>query len=125
MMKIHSALIVDDSESDQMLAQIAIEEFDSSINILQAYDGEEALEILNSSDEQPDVIFLDINMPGMDGHEFLKTYNEKDDHSPIVVMLTSSNNKRDKDQCMAFPFVKKYIIKPLILTMLKEIENSF
>ena len=50
-------LIVDDSESDQFIAKFTIEEFDENIEVLQTYNGQEALELLDQMNEQPDVIF--------------------------------------------------------------------
>jgi len=59
--------------------------------VLQAYDGQEALEVLKDLDTQPDVIFLDINMPRMNGHEFLEEYSKWDKCSVVIIMLTSSD----------------------------------
>ncbi len=69
-------MIVEDSESDQFISRMQIEEFHSTITILQAYDGREALEMLSKIDQQPDIILLDINMPRMTGLEFLKEYDD-------------------------------------------------
>ena len=113
-MRVSSVLVVDDSEGDQFISKLTIEEYDSSILVLQAYDGEEALEVLDEAVQQPEVIFLDINMPRMDGHEFLQAYNERaENDSSVVVMLTSSDQEMDRKRSMDYGFVKKYIIKPL------------
>lgn len=120
-MNINTILVVDDHEGDQLLNQIIIENFDPSIKVLQAYDGKEALETLSTC--HPDIIFLDINMPGMNGHQFLENYNNRGNHSHVVVMLTSSNQTIDKERTQAYPFVKKYIEKPLTIDDLKDIEN--
>jgi CheY-like chemotaxis protein len=121
--KIKSVLIVDDSESDQMLAELAITAFDNTIQILKAYDGEEALDILSTAKLQPDVIFLDINMPGIDGHEFLELYNQQQDKNHLVIILTSSSHSKDKERCLTYPFVKKYAVKPLNSEILEAVEN--
>lgn len=116
-----SVMVVDDSEADQMLAKMIIEEFDESIEVLQAYDGEEALEILEKRSKQPDVIFLDINMPRMNGHEFLDKYDAWENTTTVVIMLTSSDQVWDKEKSMAHQCVKKYFTKPLETAYLEEI----
>ena len=105
----NSVMIVDDSESDQFLSKIIIEKFNPDIRILQAYDGQEALEILANLPKQPDVIFLDINMPRINGHEFLDKYEKWEEQVAIVIMLTSSDQERDKDKSMSYICVKNYL----------------
>ena len=123
-MKIQTILVIEDSESHQMLSEITIENYDKNINILQAYDGGEALKILSTTEVQPDLIFLDINMPGVDGYEFLELYGPQQHPNHSLVMLSSSNNPKDQEKCMAYSFVKKYLVKPLTPENLKEIEQD-
>ena len=111
-MKLTKVLIVDDSEVDQFLSRIAIEEFDATIEIIEAADGREALTMLKKMDAQPDVIFLDINMPVMDGHEFLEEYSEVGYQSSVVVM-SSSEQEKDMACSTLYPCVKQYLSKPL------------
>lgn len=118
-MSMKSAMIVDDSEGDQLLAKMIIAEFDSEIEILQAYDGQEALEILTDLPKQPDVIFLDINMPRMNGHDFLEVYETWENHAVVVIMLTSSDQEKDKERSLAHKCVKKYFTKPLDVVSLE------
>ena len=112
-MSISSIMIVDDSESDQFLTKIVIEKFDDSIEISQAYDGEEALEQLRAMDQQPEIILLDINMPRMNGFEFLEKYNSWEHRAKVIAMLTSSDQEKDQEQSKKFDCVKTYILKPL------------
>jgi CheY-like chemotaxis protein len=122
-MHITKVLIVDDSEGDQMLATIAVQRFDPNIDILQAYDGEEALDVLDNNDNKPDVIFLDINMPNMNGHEFLAEYSKREIQSVVIAMLTSSSQDKDKEQAMKYDCVKKYFLKALDEIDLKSLQN--
>lgn len=122
-MKIKKAMVIDDSESDQFLACNEIRKFDENIEILQAYDGVEALEILTSLDEQPDVVFLDINMPRMNGLEFLDEYSKLDQQSPVIAMLTSSDQEQDKDRALSYMCVKDYFQKLLKLDDLEKIQH--
>lgn len=117
-------MIVDDSEADQFLAKLIIEGFDPDIEILQAYDGQEALEILKDLPKQPDVIFLDINMPRMNGHEFLAEYDTWDVKSQIIIMLTSSSQEQDKEKSLAHKCVKQYFEKPLDSVSLETLRDS-
>lgn len=114
-MTLSSILVVEDSEPDQFLFKCVIENHDPDIEILQAYDGQQALDILNKNGKSPDVILLDVNMPRMDGFEFLEKYEQTFDENKagIVVLLTSSNQTKDKEKAVTFKSVKKYIEKPL------------
>lgn len=116
-------MIIDDSEADQYLAKDAIEEFDSNIKTLQAYDGQEALEILKDLPVQPDVIFLDINMPRMNGHEFLAEYDVWDNAAKVIIMLTSSEQEEDKTKSIAYRSVLDYFTKPLSFDALKTVHG--
>jgi CheY-like chemotaxis protein len=111
-MKITSILVVDDDENDQFICEYTIRKFDPSIRVLKAFDGTEALDILQA--ETPDAIILDINMPVMNGFEFLDRYaQEFEVHAPIVAMLTSSHLGKDRERAMQYSFVKSYFEKPL------------
>lgn len=111
-MKITSILVVDDDENDQFICEYTIRKFDSSIRILKAFDGAEALDILRN--ETPNAIILDINMPVMNGFEFLDRYAEEFEvHAPVVAMLTSSHLGKDRERAMQYSFVKSYFEKPL------------
>lgn len=106
-------MVVDDNQIDHITAKYAIEDYSSCVEVLSAYDGQEALNILLTLKKNIDIIFLDINMPGMDGHEFLQEYNKHTLSSAVVVMLTSSDQESDIERSTAYPFVKKFLTKPL------------
>ncbi|MGH1455235.1 MAG: response regulator [Alphaproteobacteria bacterium] len=122
-MKITSIMVVDDNDGDHFLTQAIIEEFDSSIEIFQAYDGEEALEILDSMENQPSIILLDINMPRMNGFEFLEEYGKRENQSRVIAMLTSSDQGRDKEKAMTYNCVQKYFEKPLDIEDLESLKT--
>ena len=110
-MKVRSAMIVDDSDSDQFLARARLLQFDPEMEIVQAYDGQEALEKLEDPDVNPDVILLDINMPRMNGLEFLEQYSQRENQTTVVAMLTSSDQPSDKEAALSFGCVKDYFVK--------------
>lgn len=119
-MVLSSVLVVDDSEADHFICDYILKKHNPDIEILTAQDGEEALAVLASADKPPQVIFLDINMPRMNGHEFLEAYASIYDpnKAPVVVMLTSSDQKQDVDSSMAYEAVIEYLTKPLDLEVL-------
>jgi len=120
-MTINAVLVVDDSEIDQFLAKYVIEKYDENIEIIQAFDGREALDVLAKLPQSPSIILLDINMPRMNGHEFLAEYNTLEDHSARIFMLTSSEQDNDVRQAMSYNCVKRYLTKPIDLAELASI----
>lgn len=119
-MKIEKILVVDDSEADHLIYKITIQKHDPSIEVLSAYDGQEALEVLEN--EMPQCILLDINMPRMNGFQFLEEYSKKySDQHVIIAMITSSHNEDDRKRAMAFDVVQNYFNKPLTKEDFKEI----
>ena len=81
--------------------------------IIEANNGEEALEILKDRDIIPDIIVLDLNMPKINGIEFLTILKEDDVLKYIpAIILTTSNNHKDVMECYRLG-IAGYIIKPL------------
>lgn len=123
-MTLKSILVVDDSEADQLIAEIAIQDYDDTIEVLKAFDGKEALELLASLPTQPSLIILDVNMPRMNGLEFLEHYQAQPKASTIVVMLSSSEQEKDKERALSFDVVQEYIVKPLEVEDLRKLETT-
>ena len=118
-------MIIDDSEADRYLSEVIVSTMDPTLNIIFAEDGFEALEVLKASGETPDLILLDINMPRMNGHEFLEAYSENSARDiPVVVMLTSSDQERDKEQAVSYGCVKDYFVKPIDKDRLRALLES-
>lgn len=119
-------LLVDDDECFQFLCERVIKRSGENITLLKAYDGLEALELLQDGGAKPDLILLDINMPRMNGHEFLAKYSEAaPGEIPIVAMLTSSDQQRDRDSAMQYQFVKDYLVKPFQLEDIERLKGVF
>jgi CheY-like chemotaxis protein len=87
-------LAVDDDSEDFEFFFEAVKKIDNSIIVLKASNGQEALDLLENHVLMPDYIFLDINMPMMDGktclHEIKKNGKLKD--IPVIMYSTTSNN---------------------------------
>lgn len=117
-------LIIDDDDCDQFLCQRVIDRAGFDCELLQAYDGDEALELLKTAKKFPDLILLDINMPRMNGHEFLEAYSQfAPGEVPVVVMLTSSDQSYDRDNALSYSIVKEYLLKPLRKENLPHLEK--
>lgn len=115
--------MIDDSESDQLYTEVVFSRDFPGVNFASVYDGDEALEFLKKGEFIPDLILLDINMPKMDGHEFLAEYSKKNrDVPPVIVMLTSSDNQKDKDKTSVYRCVKDYLIKPIRQDKIEELK---
>lgn len=94
-------------------------------NILVFNNGHEAIQYFNSIDTQlPDVIFLDINMPIMDGWDFLDEFsNIKDNFKKniIIHMVSSSIDPNDIEKAKGYQEITEYLIKPVKSQDLKRI----
>ncbi|PZR22500.1 MAG: hypothetical protein DI539_05380 [Flavobacterium psychrophilum] len=123
-------LLIDDNSIDNFFHERVIRKFDKNITVISILSAEEALEYLINLEpsELPDLIFLDINMPGMNGWEFLEEYNKFEEdrkNSVIVIMLSTSENVDDKDKALSKGIATDYQSKPLTLEMLTKIYDDF
>lgn len=128
--KIKCIMLIDDNPDDNFFHERVIRKSGAAGNVIIKSTGVEALAYLKSKkadkDTHPDLIFLDINMPGMNGWEFLSEYNKLDKESQskaIVIMLTTSDNP--DDQAKAFDIVSEFKTKPLTEEMLEEVINRY
>lgn len=121
-------MLIDDNQVDQLLSERLINRSGLVQNFLSFLSAEEALEYIRSS-EQPaaDAILLDINMPRMDGFEFLEAATQElgDRFARIVVMmLTTSLDPKDREKARAYAVVKDYINKPLMMEYVEKIAKQ-
>jgi CheY-like chemotaxis protein len=125
MKKLTSILLVDDDPTSCFLTQYIIEEMQLTDQIYILPGGREALDFIRSRQALPDfcldLILLDINMPDMDGFEFLDAFEDLTGNSKSsVVMLTTSSNVRDLDKAKVYRVVD-YLNKPITEEKLQEI----
>lgn len=106
-------LLIEDDTIEVMKFKRAIVKLELEHELIEARNGEVALNILKKDQIIPDVIFLDLNMPKINGLEFLKILKEDEVLRYIpTVILTTSNNRSDVLSCYSIG-VAGYIIKPL------------
>ncbi|MEM7109059.1 MAG: response regulator [Bacteroidota bacterium] len=122
-------MLVDDNETDNFISKriIEITKFANRVEVKNS--GKSALDYLRDNQENigdlPNLIFLDINMPIVDGfvflYEFEKFNNQIKDKCKVII-LSSSDNKRDIDKIVNNNHVIKFITKPLTETALEEVK---
>ncbi len=96
----YKVLHVDDNEGDLILAREAFKQTDLTIELESALNGVEAIEKLTKAEILPDLVLLDINMPVMNGKEFLSKIRTEEKLKNIpVVMLTTSDAPKDISDC--------------------------
>jgi|TARA_B110000902_G_C14131446_1_gene522160 CheY-like chemotaxis protein len=121
-------LLIDDNEIDSYISKHMITKKKAPQKISVQSSAIDALEFLgmlkNNNEEFPDHIFVDIQMPVMNGFEFLEEFSKFPqvliDHCKVI-MLTSSSHEQDRTRSFKFPFVKKFITKPLTLDLLEDL----
>ncbi|MDQ3535848.1 MAG: response regulator [Bacteroidota bacterium] len=127
--RIGLVMIVDDNDTDNFISKriIEITKFANEVEIKNS--GKSALEYLENNEgnikKLPDLIFLDINMPIVDGFVFLYEFEKFSSllkNKCKVIILSSSDNKRDIDKIVNNDHVIKFITKPLTEKALNEIK---
>ena len=107
-------LLVEDDQVDRMTVQRALKDIRVTNRLDVVSDGEEALAFLrNPQNEKPGIILLDLNMPRMNGIEFLRVAKQEDAlrRIPVVVLTTS---KEEEDKLRSFDLgVAGYMLKPV------------
>jgi CheY-like chemotaxis protein len=122
-------MLIDDNADDNFFHEREIKKADLENIVITKNSGMAALEYLKSKKEpHSDLIFLDINMPGMNGWEFLQEYNKLDKElqsRAIIIMLTTSENPDDQAKAKTWSFVSDYITKPLTKKIMEDIINKY
>lgn len=119
-MKKKLILLVEDDELDVISVQRSLKKLNDEYELHSAFNGIEAMSMLqkdkHDNNQLPDVILLDLNMPKMNGIEFLKALRANPDFSHIkVFIMTTSSEQSDRIQTQELG-ISGYIIKPLNFT---------
>jgi CheY-like chemotaxis protein len=128
MKKLNSILLVDDDSSTNFLHELILKNAGCTEHFHFTLNGQEALDYLNQQYESgktlPEIIFLDINMPVMNGWEFLEAFtmlSEEIKRYTRIVMLTTSMNPDDEERAATIPNVKAFRNKPISESLIHEI----
>lgn len=115
---VNKTVLIDDSDIDLFIQRRFLEVYNFSNQLLLYKSADEALTWLRNlpAENAPDIIFLDLNMPENDGFSFLNNFNNLP--APVrgksrIVVLTSSNNAKDKELAFTYSNVIQFITKPL------------
>ncbi len=120
-------LLVDDSEIDTLINERVLSSLGLVKKFHKASNGKEALKILDQYKEGvhevPDIILLDLNMPVMDGFQFIETFQRLDFPNKErirIIIVTSSSSRTDKDRVKDLG-IRHYLTKPLDIEAVKSI----
>ncbi|MGB0432105.1 MAG: response regulator [Bacteroidia bacterium] len=120
MKQVKNACIIDDDEIFRFIMKKHIKNQNLAENILCFENGQDAIEYMKTNrlenDSLPDVIFLDINMPVMDGWDFVDEYNELKKNivkDATVFMISSSVDDRDISRAHDSDVITEYVAKPV------------
>ena len=118
-------MLVDDDESSNYLSETILSDMDAATEIAVAETGEHACYLMTEG-ECPDIIFLDIRMPRMDGFDFLDQLKKLKvcDHTKVF-MLTSSTRQEDKEKASHYKNVLDYLQKPLTEQVVRKISAEY
>lgn len=123
--------LVDDDKIYQLITLRTISNTELTDEVLQFENGEDAIDFLKdnatSEDKLPDYIFLDINMPYMDGWMFLdefETVKNSIKKDITIFMVSSSIDPRDIERASNNPNITQYVIKPISLEKFKELLSN-
>ena len=113
MEKALNILLIEDDMIEIMKFNRIVSSLELNHNIIEAKNGEIAFSLLQKKEELPHIILLDLNMPKMNGIEFLLSIKKSDHlkHIPTII-LTTSNNPKDLLECYKIG-IAGYVLKPL------------
>lgn len=118
-------LIIDDDDLSIFLIGLTIEEIPFIKSYNSVTSGWEALKFLETCEDRgPDLILVDLNMPEMDGFEFIQHYEDKFANvfpDTKLIVITSSQRESDRSRSLAFKSVKGFMQKPLTEEKIREI----
>ncbi len=105
-------LHIDDDEEDHEIFASALLEANPDVEVVFADNAREALETLENTENHPDLIFLDLNMPGMTGQEFLLAIKKHPQLKNIPVNILSTSSHKPTIELVKEHGAKEFITKP-------------
>lgn len=123
-------MLIDDDVPTNYLNKMVIDQSECAEKVITVNSAVEALKFLKDQpkEEMPDLIFLDINMPAMNGWEFLEAYKEFPDNKKedtVVMMLSTSENPDDKMRANCIKDISGFMVKPLSEDVVADVMGEF
>lgn len=132
MKKLDCILLVEDDDTINFYNQFLIQNLGITDNVVVTKNGKEALDYLEKAGKgeakSPSLILLDINMPVMNGFEFIEAYEglpENWKSQILVVMLTTSLHDADLQRAKAHPSIAEYFYKPMMEQGLNDLVEKY
>ena len=129
--KLRCVMLVDDNPDDNYFHQRVIGKYDRSLKVISMESASEAMAFLKSNPQReihPDLIFLDVNIPGMNGWEFLDAFNNLDAEireKSVVVLLTTSEDQQISSREKPRKFLTDFKSKPLTVNILQDLKAKY
>lgn len=130
MKQLNCIMLIDDNKIDNFFHERVIRKNNAAKEVIAMESGQAAIDHIKAGNTllQPELIFLDINMPGMDGWEFIEHYKLLDNSlqkAMIVVMLTTSDNPDDIARARTQGILSDFKTKPLTKEMLADVITTY
>jgi CheY-like chemotaxis protein len=126
--KNNRVMLLDDDQDDQLFLMEAINELFPNLECISISNGQAALDFIQKNPPPPQYIFLDLNMPYMNGFEFLKEFKKDRDSSQTTIYIYStSSNSKDKERAKSLgakDYITKFADINLLKTKLKSVIKS-
>lgn len=126
-MALKRVVLIDDERFDQIAYRRTLEASGIVEEIITFRSAIDALEFFKADPPPVDLILLDVNMPRMNGFEFLEALDNRFDDidvSAVVIMLTTSLDPRDRERALKFDVVRDFISKPLTVDQVAQIART-
>jgi len=130
--RVECIMLIDDNKDDNFFHERVIKKSNAADTVITKQSGQDAinyLKTLNGSHHTyPNLIFLDINMPGMNGWEFIDEFKKLDEQvqtAMVVVMLTTSENPDDQALAKTTGVLADFKTKPLTKAMLEDVLEKY
>lgn len=123
MKKLGKVMLIDDDDVTNFYNKTILEQMNCCDEIIVFEEAVRALEFLKNEHDSINLILLDVNMPIMNGWDFIEAYRliPSDKKAKIVMMLSSSANSEDRERAERIELIKKFINKPLTEEAIQEV----
>lgn len=123
-------MLVDDDDSTNFLNKIILKKVVPQVHVQAEQTVQHALDYLKNAENKPlpGIIFLDINMPGLSGWDFMEEYEKlpaEKKAQMVIVMLSTSLNPDDREKAKSFNEIHDFFNKPLTEDMIRDLLKHF